>query len=284
MSDLAVGGQALIEGVMMRSKDKLAMAVRGPNGKIVVKKQKINHWGRRFKPFRLPFFRGILMLAENLVLGYKALSYSADVATGEKEKLGRTQMIITLALSVVFAVVLFIGVPFYITSLISKDNILIFNLIDGVLRLLIFLAYLVSISLFGEVKRVFQYHGAEHMTIHAYEKKRKLEIREIKPFPTAHPRCGTSFLMIVIILSIVIFSFVITDSLLIRFLSRIVLIPVIAGASYEVLKLSARFGQNPVMKLIALPGLWLQLITTKQPDGKQIEVAIAALKALNSLK
>ena len=284
MSDLAVGGQALIEGVMMRDKDKLALAVRKPDGKIVVKTQRIRHWMRRSRIFRLPFLRGILMLGENLVLGYRALSYSADQATGEKEKLGRAQMIITLALSIVFAVVLFIGVPFYITTLISKDNILVFNIIDGLMRLMIFLAYLVSISLIGEVKRVFQYHGAEHMTIHAYEKKKRLEIREIRPFPTAHPRCGTSFLMIVLVLSIVIFSFVITDSLLIRFLSRIVLIPVIAGVSYEVLKLSAKFGQNPVMKLVTLPGLWLQLITTKRPDGKKIEVAIAALKALNSMK
>jgi len=278
-TEITIGGQAVIEGVMMRTLKEYTVAVRNPEGKIIVKKEKIATASDKFKLLKLPFFRGILALYEAMVLGFKALIYSVHVSSGEEERLSKKEMAVAIILSVVLAVVIFIALPFFFASLATKDNLL-FNLLDGLLRLLALFAYLIFISFFKDVRRLFEYHGAEHMTIHAYEHKEKLIPKSIKKYPTMHPRCGTSFLLIVVILSILVFSVVITDNFVLKFFGRLLLVPVVAGLSYEFLKFSSKYQSNFLVKPFTLPGIWLQYITTKRPDSKQIEVAVASLKAL----
>ncbi len=277
--ELHMGGQAVIEGVLMRTLTEYAVAVRSPKGKIIAKKEKIATAAKKYGFFKLPFLRGILALYETLVIGFGALIYSSNVAAGEDERITKKEIVLAMLFSAAFAVAVFIVLPFFLASVVTSHNLL-FNLVDGFLRLLLLLAYLVVISRFKDVQRIFQYHGAEHMTIHAYERKEKLTPESIKKFPTMHPRCGTSFLLIVVIVSIFVFSVITSDNFLVKFFSRILLVPVIAGVSYELLKLGGRFHGNLFFKPLVLPGIWLQYITTKRPDKSQIEVAVYALKKL----
>ncbi len=274
---LNIGGQAVIEGVLMRSQNYYSIAVRRPDNSISLKVERIKT-SKKFS--KMIFVRGIVALYETLDIGFKAIMHSAEEAAGEKEKIGKKEAFITIAASVLLALLLFVALPFWLSTLVTKNNSLLFNLIDGAIRTAIFVAYLLIISLIPDVKVMFRYHGAEHMTIHAYEAGKKLNASEARKYPTLHPRCGTSFLLFVLILSILVFSVVTSSSWLIKFASRIILLPVIAGLSYELLKLSAKKKDNPVFKAIISPGLMLQKITTARPNDKQIEVAIKALNGV----
>lgn len=266
-----IGGQALIEGVLMISSEKTAIALR-KDSKIITKVEKRNQSLKKLK--KIPFLRGIIALIEMLYTGTKALMYSTEVAAGEDEKITKTELSLTLLFSLGLAVGLFVALPLFLTKLITTDR-LAFNLIDGLFRILIFMLYLFIIGFSSEIKRVYQYHGAEHMSVHCYEAKKDLTVNNVKNFPPEHPRCGTSFIFLVLIISILLFSLVWHPSWIVKFLERILLIPVIASISYEILKLSAK---TKFLKFLTFPGLWLQKLTTKQPDKKQIEVAIAAIK------
>ena len=278
MKEITLGGQAVIEGVLMRTRTHYAVAVRNHKNRIVVRKERVST-ASGSKLLKLPFIRGVIALYETLVLGFKALLYSASVSAGKDERLSKKEIAVAMAVAVFFAIGVFIALPFFLASLATRDN-LAFNLIDGLLRLAALLGYLAFISLFSDVRRIFQYHGAEHMTIHAYEKKKKLIYRNVVRYRTMHPRCGTSFLLIVVILSILVFSAITSDNFAVKFLSRILLIPVIAGSSYEILKFTAKHQNNPMVRPFILPGIWLQYLTTRRPDKSQIEVAVASLNAL----
>ncbi|HII30034.1 DUF1385 domain-containing protein [Candidatus Woesearchaeota archaeon CG08_land_8_20_14_0_20_47_9] len=275
-----IGGQAVIEGVMMRSKNCLAVAVRSPDRSIRVKKRRVNSLAKRVRLFRLPFFRGVLALIENLSLGVSALNYSAEAASGEKERLSQQEIYVTLGVAVVIAILFFIALPLFMTRLLVQTNNILFNIVDGLIRIVIFVAYVAGISLVKEVRVLFQYHGAEHKTIHAYEAGERLVPGRIRKYSTLHLRCGTSFLLIVMVISILLFSLIKSPFWYIKLLYRIVLIPVIAGLSYEILKLSSKFRANPLLRVISWPGLMLQHLTTREPDNAQIKVAVKALEAL----
>lgn len=270
-----VGGQAVIEGVLMKSKDKYAVAVRLPNKKIRVQIKKIKQLP---KILTIPFLRGITTLIQILIIGIKALTWSANQQEeDEDEKLSDLAIAGTLLLSFLFVIIFFIGIPFFIAKLFPIRNVL-FTAIEGVIRLAIFIIYVYLISLMKDIKRVFQYHGAEHMVVHAYEAGKKLTVQNIKKYSTKHPRCGTSFIFIVLIISIIVFSLIYTEHWYYKLLWRIILLPVIAGISYEILKLAGKFRSSTIMKIISAPGLWIQKITTRQPTDQMIKVAIIALK------
>lgn len=269
-----LGGQAVIEGVLMRSDESIAVAVRDTKGKIVVKRQ-------RAKPkSKILIWRGFLYMIDMLIVGFKALLWSAEIASGEKEGLSKREVFFTVVVSIIFALFLFVAIPFFVTLLITKTNNLMFNLFEGVLRAVVVLLYIIGIARMPDVRRVFEYHGAEHKVVNCYEKNKKLTYDNIKKSSRLHPRCGTAFLLIVLVVSILVFSLIITNNLLTRFMSRILLIPLIAGVSYELLKLSDKYKNNIFFRIITAPGLFLQRITTAEPDKEQVEVA---LKALNSV-
>ena len=270
----AIGGQALIEGVLMRNKDLIGIAVRKSDGKIKTEK----HTFSLFNKYRkFPFLRGIFVLIETLYIGTKALIYSANEAADEGEEVSKKEIFFSILISVLFGVGFFVLLPLYLTKIFISGGIL-FNVIDGLLRVLVFVLYVTGISFMKDIKRVFQYHGAEHMAVHCYEHKKKLTVKNCRDYSTIHVRCGTNFLFIVLILSIIVFSFVTSENFIVKILSRIVLIPVIASLSYEFLKLSAKFESFFLIKILTKPGLLLQKITTRKPENRQIEVAIAALK------
>jgi uncharacterized protein YqhQ len=270
-----VGGQAVIEGVMMRNKQNFAVAVRLPNGKIKIKKEKSSKFPQLFDIF---FLRGIVGLGYTLVDGIKALTWSSNQQLGKEEKITPLQMVLTIGTSFIFAVLLFIVLPFFSAHLINSEGFW-FNALDGIFRIVMFLAYLLVISRMKDVKRLFQYHGAEHKTIYCYEAKKKLTLENVRKYSRFHPRCGTSFIFLVLIISIFVFS-LISGPWWVKLLGRIVLLPVIAGVGYELIKLSDKFKDNLVVKAIIAPGLWLQRITTQEPNDKQLEVGIASLKAV----
>jgi uncharacterized protein YqhQ len=271
-----IGGQAVIEGVMMKNRTKYAVSVRLKNGRIKTLNKRLK---RKSKIYTMPFFRGFFVLWDTLILGIKALNWSANQQLEKKEKFTIKELIFTLVLSFIFAILFFIVIPFYLTGLIVAKGIL-FNIIDGILRIGVFLIYLTAISFINDVRQLFRYHGAEHKAINCLEAEKELTVKNCKKFTTVNPRCGTSFLVIVLIISIIAFSFIISDAWYIRLGARIVLIPVIAAVSYEVLKLSGRFKKNIFVKALNMPGLWIQKITTKEPTDRQIEVAIKSLKAV----
>lgn len=301
-----VGGQAILEGVMMRGVERTAIAVRIPDGSIHIKTQKNSNMGKWMK---VPLVRGVVSFISSLVEGTKTLTYSADVleyydekmrkdgtvhsndSTGKietwlTEKLGAQRLWkLMLTLSVIFALVFSIGVFVLLPTAIVgwlKSYIassIILNLIEGLLRILMFLIYILAISKMEDIKRVFQYHGAEHKTIHCFENNLELTPENAQSFYTLHPRCGTSFLMFVMIISLILFSLLGWPNLLWRLVSRLILIPVVAGTSYELLKWAGR-SDNIVVRFLSLPGLYLQKITTNEPDESQLEVAIASLKAV----
>ena len=290
-----VGGQAVIEGVMMRSSEYVATAVRKPDGRIALKRELYVSWTKRFKILGLPFFRGGVVLIESLVLGIKALNFSGEVAMTEEEKkkekpkksgkegqgdtlsklvLGGT---IFLALGLGFGIFFFL--PLLITEWIGVEGSLMFNLVDGLIRLAFFIIYLVLISLWKEIRRVFEYHGAEHMSIFAYEGGKPLTVEGVRAFTTHHPRCGTSFLMVVMIVAFMVFIVLGKPDAVGDRLIRFLFVPVIGGISYEVIRLSnSRYGRF-FSRILVAPGMWLQRVTTKEPDDSQLEVALVALKS-----
>jgi uncharacterized protein YqhQ len=295
---LPIGGQAVMEGVMIRSPRYNVIAVRKKGG-IKIKKERIKE---RKGFYKLPVVRGFFNLMDMLVVGMKAISWSANQQLGKTEKITSKEMGFSMIFAIVFGLGLFVALPYFLTNLIGyyeESKPLAFNLIDGIIRISIFFLYIVGISFMKDVKTLFQYHGAEHMSIHCYENGKKLNVNNIRKFSTLHPRCGTAFIMIVMIVAILIFS-VITPVILsffpqlldmgdfsrrvILFLIRVSLLPVIAGFSYEFLKFSAKFEQNAVMKIFIIPGLMMQKITTKKPNKNQIEIAMAAVKKVLSLE
>lgn len=277
-----VGGQAVIEGVMMRGKTHVAVAVRQPDGEINVDVRPVNSIADRYPILKKPFLRGVVSLVESLVMGMKALSYSAQVSGEEDEKLDSKDMALTIAVSAGLAILLFIIIPTWSMRFITdftQDHMAL-NLAEGVLRMAIFLAYIAVISSMRDIQRVFQYHGAEHKTIYTYEAGLPLKVENVRPFSTLHPRCGTNFLMIVMLISMFIFTFLGWPNLVERIASRILLMPVIAGVSYELIRYAGAHTDNPLVRVAITPGLLLQKLTTRQPDDDQIEVAIASLKAV----
>ncbi|UCH81885.1 MAG: DUF1385 domain-containing protein [Nitrospiraceae bacterium] len=279
MSD--IGGQAVIEGVMMRSGNVYAIAVRSPDKEIVCKKETIRELP---KPLKWPIIRGVVALGQALSIGIRALLYSAEASGHEEEKPSDFSLFMTVLVSFVIGIGLFFLLPLYGTKLLGtiyssiSDSSLMFNLVDGVIRVAFFLMYILSIRMLKDIRRVFQYHGAEHKVVHAFEAGVELTPQNADNFSTLHPRCGTSFLIMVMLLSILVFSLIPKDWPFIeKFVSRIVLIPLIAGLSYEFIKMSSKKMNNPVVRYLSMPGLWLQKLTTGIPSPDQIEVAIKAL-------
>lgn len=273
------GGQAVIEGVMMRGQKNMVTAVRRPNSDIVTDVQSLaplytTNWARR-----TPLLRGIIILIESLVLGVKSLLYSANVSLEEEEEgISGVWVWVLVAISLAFAIALFFIAPLFLTKLFNISSSLIFNLIDGLIRLVILIIYLKLMTLLPDLKRVFAYHGAEHKTVNAYEDGAPLEVEEARKYSTAHVRCGTSFLFVVLIIAVLVFALVGLPSLWLMVLSRIILVPVIASLSYEVIYFGGRHARNALVRAILSPGLWLQSLTTKEPDDSQLEVALSALR------
>lgn len=273
------GGQAVMEGVMIRSRKYIVTALRKPDGSIKVNKQLLSNLYTG-KLRNLPLFRGIIVLIESLVLGIQTLFYSANEALEEEgEKVGGWWMWLMLVVSLAFAVALFFLAPLFLTNLLNIQDAFVFNLVDGLIRLVIFVLYLWLVSLMPDIKRVFAYHGAEHKTVNGYEAGVPLEPESVKKFSKAHIRCGGSFLFAVLIIAILVFSLVGKPALWILVLSRVVLLPIISALGYEVIYFGARHANNIFVKIILAPGMWVQSITTRHPDNGQLEVAIAAMKA-----
>jgi len=279
---LAFGGQAVIEGVMIRSKKHMVTCVRQPNDEILANVEEIKSVSERHKVLRLPFLRGIVALFETLYIGVKGLYFSANASLEEEEKINPKEIVLTVVVALALAIFLFSVLPFFLTTFLNFEGV-VFNVAEGVIRLAILLLYLVSISLVGEFKRVFQYHGAEHTAINAYEAGVELNVSNAREFSRFHPRCGTSFIFIVALISILFFSIMPDLGFSMRLAYRVLLIPVIGAVSYEVLKLSDRYKKSKIMKVLLAPGLGLQYLTTRKPDEKMIEVALEAVKKVNSL-
>lgn len=293
-----VGGQAILEGVMMRGAKGLAIAVREASGKINVDYKDIQPLAKKNKFFRLPIIRGFVSLVDSLREGIKALNYSAQFIEDDeeptkfelflKDKLGSkfddVITTITLCIGFVLAILLFVGLPTVVTNLVSKvvDNHIVLNIIEGIIRVIILIAYMAVISTLDDIKRVYQYHGAEHKTIFCYENEKELTVENVKKFDRFHPRCGTNFLFLVMIVSIFIFTFTGWGSVVERVFFRIALIPVVSGITYEIIKWLGK-SDNVLSKIIATPGLYLQRLTTREPDDDQIMVAIEALKAAEGI-
>jgi len=276
------GGQAVIEGVMMRAPSKYAIAVRKPDKEIISKIDKFRSLSDKIKFLKWPIFRGVINLIESLILGLKALIYSAEQATGEEEKINSVEMFFTIVIAFGLFIVFFIALPTAMARYLDRylSNVIIYNLFEGLLRISIFITYLFFISRIKDIKRVFEYHGAEHKVIYTYEAGEELNVNNVKKYSTLHPRCGTSFIFIVLIMSILVFSLLGKQTLLLRIAYRIAIIPIIAGLSYEILKLSAKNMNKTIVKWAVMPGLWFQKLTTSEPDDAQIEVAIKALKGV----
>ncbi len=275
------GGQAIIEGVMMRGRDHWAVAVRRPDESIHIESHEIDSVMNRHRFLAKPGFRGVIALGQALAIGFRALSVSASQSAEEDEKLSSGQMAFSMALAIIFFVALFVVAPAVLFKYAEHGLIgsgLWANILEGMFRVALFLGYLAAISWVKEVRRVFQYHGAEHKTIAAYEHEAPLEPESVDRYSTLHVRCGTNFLLIIMILTIVVFALFGNPGLLWRVLSRIIAIPLIAAFAYEMLRLGARYEDSVVMRALMAPGLWLQKITTRPPDRGQIEVAIASFR------
>jgi uncharacterized protein YqhQ len=286
-----IGGQAVIEGVMMRAPRSMTVAVRRPTGEIALKADKLDLLSDRFAFLKWPVFRGTVSLFGTLVLGIKALNYSAQEALDEDEgEIGPMAMAGTMLAAFGLAVFLFLLLPLWATRLLENYFTWVggqwaFNAVDGVIRIAVFFAYLACITMMKDVRRIFQYHGAEHMTIYAMEAGEELTIDNARKYGTMHPRCGTSFLLIVMVVSIIVFAQIPQEwSLLAKALSRVVLIPLIAGLSYETLKLGDKYREVTAMRLLLYPGLLMQRLTTREPTDDQIEVALIALKEALALE
>jgi uncharacterized protein YqhQ len=287
MPRYSYGGQALIEGVLMRGRDAIAVAFRHPDGRIVYATERLDSGFHGSRWARLPFLRGLIVLYETLFVGTRWLVRSASLqAAGSGEEgeesveLGKGSIALMLGLTLLAGVGIFFLLPLLIASATTSniDNGVVQHLVEGLIRVAIFIGYLLLISQAADIKRVFQYHGAEHMTIHALEAGDPLIVDNVRRYPTAHPRCGTEFLVVVIALSIVAFSLVGRQEPLVMIGSRIALIPVIAAVGYEILKWGARHRANALVRTIMYPGILVQMITTKQPTPDMIEVAIVSME------
>ena len=296
MKKQAVGGQAVIEGVMMQSKDKRSIAVRKNDGEIVVKKNKIQSWISDKKIDKIPFIRGAFILIETMIEGIKSMNFSSEFFLEDdeeetsfdrfinkifKDKASDAIIIISLVIGLALATLLFVVTPTLLGGLFSKvvDNKIVLNLIEGITRIGILFIYIIVISRNSDIKRVFEYHGAEHKSIYCYENDLELTVENAKKFTTLHPRCGTNFLFIVMTTSIILFSFFGWPNPLIRIVMRILCVPIVAGISYEIIKLLGKY-DNKLTRFVAYPGMMLQKFTTREPDDKQLEVALEALKAV----
>ena len=290
-----VGGQAVMEGIMMKNEDKYSVAVRKPDKEIEIKVEDYN-LGQKFKAIRkLPIFRGVFSFVDSLYLGMSTLMYSASFFEEEedadkelsaeeeskKKKQEDALMAGTVVFSVVLAVDIFFSLQYFLSTLFQRftSSVLVISLLEGIIRLVIFLAYIFLISLTPDIKRVFMYHGAEHKCINCIEHGLELNVENVRKSSKHHKRCGTSFLIIVMLISIIFFMFIRVDSKALRLVLRLVLIPVIAGVSYEFIRLAGRY-DNLVVDLLSKPGLWMQRITTKEPDDDMIEVGIASVEAV----
>ncbi|NMC31731.1 MAG: DUF1385 domain-containing protein [Veillonellaceae bacterium] len=277
-----IGGQAVIEGVMMKGPAQIATAVREPSGEITVRVEPVHSIGERYPIFKKPLLRGVIALGEALIYGLKALSFSAQAAGEEGEELSTKEIALTMVAAFGLAVLLFVVVPTYaakfIHSAVTDPRLL--NLFEGMLRLGIFFVYVAAISSMADIRRVFQYHGAEHKTIFAYEAGLPLTVENVRPFGRLHPRCGTNFLLIVMLVSIFMFAFLGWPSLWLRILSRVLMLPLVAGIAYEIIRFAGNHCDNPWVSVIIKPGLWLQYMTTREPSDDQIEVAIRALESV----
>jgi uncharacterized protein YqhQ len=274
------GGQAVIEGVMIRGRRTVALACRKPNGDIYRYREPLRSPLVRSRIARLPFVRGVVVLWESLDYGIRMLMRSAEVQLEQEEQLGKGGNTLIMGVALVGALLLFIGVPYLATSLARAviPSSVVLNVTEGLIRLALLVGYLIAISFLPDVRRVFAYHGAEHMTIHAFEHGDPLTPARIEPYPTAHPRCGTAFLLLVVVVSIVIFAFLPRVNLLVDLVVRLALVIPVASISYEALRLGAAHERSPVMRLLVAPGLLLQRVTTRRPDARMIEVAVASLE------
>ncbi|MFZ6016973.1 MAG: DUF1385 domain-containing protein [Nitrospirota bacterium] len=279
-----IGGQAVIEGVMMKTRKGWTVAVRGPKGDIHVKREGLKELPKILK---LPLMRGVIALYQALSIGIRAIEFSASKAyeEGEKKHMGSTTIGFTIVLAIILGIVVFILLPLYATRLLGiifvsvSESSFMFNLIDGIIRIILFLTYIIAVGMWKEMRRIFEYHGAEHKVIHAYEHEKGLTLENAKDYSPLHPRCGTSFLLIVMVVSIFTFSFIPQEwTFTYKFISRLILVPLIAGLSFEFLKYSSRMESNPIMYVLIQPGLLLQRLTTREPDDAQLEVAIRALE------
>ena len=292
-----IGGQAVIEGVMMKGPKDIAIAVRSPDNEIVVKKEPVEGIITKYKLNKIPFLRGGLALIDAMILGVRSLNYAADIAMPEEdsdEELGRFEAFlqkifgdklidVVMYFSIFIALLISVGVfilgPTLLAGTFKKtiQSTAVLNLIEGVLRLTLFILYVFAISKMEDIRRVFQYHGAEHKTIYCYENREDLNVENVRKYSTLHPRCGTSFLFIVMMVSMILFSMIAWKDPISRMLIRLALLPVVAGISYEIIKIAGK-NQSAFMDIVSYPGMMMQKLTTLEPDDSQIEVAIEALK------
>jgi uncharacterized protein YqhQ len=295
MKSSGIGGQAVLEGVMMKNKDKYAIAVRKPDNEIAVEVSEYKGISDKHDIFKMPILRGVAAFADSMIIGVKALTFSSsffeeeeDKEKKDKKKEGKESKgndgfftFITFFLSIVLAVGIFIILPFFLSSLVSKqiDSQIILSIIEGVIRVGLFVGYVVAISQMNDIKRFFQYHGAEHKTINCIEQGYELTVENVRRQSKEHKRCGTSFMLFVMLISIIFFMFIHVDIIWLRYVLRILLIPVVAGVSYEVIRLAGR-SNHIIIRVISAPGLWMQRLTTKDPDDSMIEVAIQSVEAV----
>ena len=293
-----MGGQAVIEGVMMRSPHSYAVAVRQPSGSLAVKQAYLDRPSERHPWLKYPILRGLGVLGQALVLGMRALRYSAEQALEEPEvadskvkkptELSGWMLAGNVAFSLVFFIVLYKLVPLYLATVVTHryprtDNFLVFNLLDGAIRIVLFVGFLLLISQWKEIQRVFEYHGAEHKVVWAFEKRGPINVETARACTRFHPRCGTSFLLVVMGIAMVVYIFLPFHTFWLRFAGRVVLLPVIAGISYEFIRFAAK-SKGPMWKWASQPGLWLQRVTTREPDDRQLETAIKALETTMMLE
>ncbi len=283
------GGQAVIEGVMIRGPEHMAVAVRHPRGHIVTHAERL-HGIYTGRARRIPLVRGVVVLWETLALGMRALNFSSRVAFeeetegGEPVEFPERAFLGTMVVALLFVIGVFFAAPILLANLLERWDVARawIVLVEGILRLGLFVGYIAAIGLIPDIRRVFQYHGAEHMTIHAYEAGRPLTVEEVRRFPKEHQRCGTSFLLVVVFVALVtffVFDVLVDEGLVVRTASRIVLVPVVAGISYEILRFGARYRHSAVVRALFAPNIALQALTTRVPDASQVEVAIASFEA-----
>ena len=294
--EVLMGGQAVIEGVMMRSPHSYAVAVRRPSGTIVVIQDSLERPSEKHRWLKYPLLRGLGTMAQALVLGIRALRYSAEQATteadapevGKKPELSNWLLALNLALSLGFFIFLYKFVPLYLATLLKgrypvAENLVVFNLVDGTIRIGLFLLFLIAVARWKEIQRVFEYHGAEHKVVWAFEKGGPIDVTSARACARFHPRCGTSFLLVVLVIAMAVYMFLPFRSFTGRFVGRILLLPLIAGVSYEFIRFAAK-AQGRLWRWASAPGLWLQRITTREPDDRQLETAIKALETAMELE
>ena len=289
--EVLLGGQAVLEGVMMRASGAYAVAVRKKGGEVVTLRREVARWSDRHPSLKAPVLRGVAVLFQSMALGIRALNYSAEQAIEEapgearKPSSGGWALTFSLLFAVLFAVGLFFYLPLLITDFLARlapglGNAVAFNLVEGAVRIALFIGYILAISAMGDMRRVFQYHGAEHKVVSAYEAGDPLTVDGARRHSTLHPRCGTSFLLFVMVIAMLVFSLIPGSApFAVKLGARILLLPLIAGASFEVLRLSARNRRQGLFALLVAPGLWLQRLTTREPSDDQLQVAIEALRA-----